>query len=644
MGKFVLDNGSVLTIDSEQAMDQHTFETVLHALHGRRVEEIVDTSFYFRKDFQKCRKMLDLALSKASPSQAASRGALVEPDSKERVQIYILGLMLQHSMDSRDMIEGLQHVNDRRLDMLRGFALLGLKQYDDAEFYFDKIGYKRGTEICKLCKKDRASASRSSDPVVLCYADSSNWKRIEVATKSRDFLFRIGQSDTYQNEDNLDVQLTLIDQDILKACASAGDRSVLLEKSLEKLQSLCNQGMVSAEIVYMIGKVYHLMKKNTLAAEEYKRVLSLDNDYLPARFNLARIMGSRMDSDVKDQCVCDYNALLSLKHSKFDIDLQHCSDLIRRLGWAIVRFRAMDKSALSCLGLLREYVDTDALDNNAAIVRNDDGSASVLESLLRRCSPNIKDYVFYNLSVLKKDLKMLGECSLPEARMHIDLLTKNTDTPHSSLRAYLTLSKDLVRGKCDVFSRILHGCICIDEFLEHSTQSSLEEAESAFMAVSNSMYCVNGLGICAVLRRNYRTAIRLFHQIAEEYEGAYRNLGNAYFLGEDYPRAIEHYLKALDREGVSVLGCGISRDVLRFLARTTKDIRVIERVIEAGVDGLESHRALVLLELGETQKVREMGLNDPEVIRELTIRAEREESRKRKIAELEEYRKKRSIN
>lgn len=637
MAKFSLDDGSMVIVGIEHPTDDHTFEVILCALHNRSVEEMIDTSFHFRKDFQRCRRILDLALSKAHPTPSK---ACVEPYSRERVQIYVLGLMLHHHMDFKDLMESLRHVKDRRLDMLRGFALLGHKQYEDAEFLFDRIGYRRGVEICRLSRKDRM-VSKSPDPVILCYADSSNWKLIEADTKNKDFLFRIGQSDTYQNEDNLDVQLTLIDQSILRA--SSGLNMVeQLEGSLDKLTALRDHGIVSAEIVYMIGKIYHIMQKHEPAAEEYKRALSLDKDYFPARFNLSRITGSLIDTDIKAPCVCDYNALLALRHCEFDVDLRHCSDLVRRLGWTIIQSRSMDKSTLSSFGFLREYVDADALDNNAAIILNNDTSAEALQSLLGRCSPEIKDYVFYNLSVIKGDLGMLEECALPEARMHIDLLTKNTNVSDISLRAYLTLSKDLVKGRHDVFSRILHGCICIDEFVLQGTLSSLDEAEDAFMSAKNSMYCVNGLGVCAAFRGNYQTATKLFGQIVEEYEGAYRNLGNSYFLEGDYSRAIENYMKALDREGTAVLDGGISRDVLRFLAGATRDVGAIKRMIDVGVDRLESLRALILLERGEIKRVKEMGLEDPEVVRELEICMERESVRKRKMAEIEEYRKRRS--
>lgn len=671
MVQFALENGNVLEIDEYHSLDQNSFDMLCETLQKKEIPDILDISYYFRKDYERCRKLLDLALGKAKPS-ASGLSNIVEPSSVEEVKIKILGLMIQHKKESRDLVDELQFVNDKRYDYIKGFALIDMNQYDDSELHFSKINNKKGMAIARIFKQDFESALVSTDPVIRCYASSSNWKKIEIQTTNKDFLFRIGQSDEYGNEDNLDVKITLIDRTITEESNKETVDCTVLRTCLSKLSEIQND-VFSAELAYMSGKIYHLMKEYERAEIEYTKAIGIDENCIPARLNLCRIqqvpfgndaksnpnsclLNSAIDKCLKQSPICDYNTLIALKQNIFDINLNYCSDLVRKIAWTVIQMRMLNRDALSTLELVENYFDQDVVKNNKAILLK---NYKMLEKLLGVCDPSLKEFVLYNLAVLKKDAEMLSKISLPEAKLQLDFLTKNTETCDASLRSFLLLSKADLAEQSDLFPRLLHGCICIKESMASEiTSDLLKSAEDIFLSCTNSLYAINGLAIIHCMKKNYSYAIKLFKQIVDDFDAAYLNLGNAYFLNKEYSKALECYIKVIDKhfeehgkasssyndDRNKILSeLKISRDILKFLVSFTKDMNTIDKLINLGFKDLKDAKALILLENGEIEVVKNMNLSDDEIVSKLNCSIEREQERKRKIAELEEYRKKRNI-
>lgn len=632
MVQYTLKNGTILEIHDKIVMNPSVFSQLCDSLNQNSIPTILDISFYFRHDFMKCSKLLHMALSKTTRKNTST----IELFSYEHITLKLLALCLQHKQDYKHLMDFLQDFNDKRVNLLKGYACLYQKEYSDAEFLFNSIRYQKGLDIVNLYKKNNGN---SNDPIIQCYFSSSNWKITEIQTNNIDFLFRIGQSNTYDNEDNIDVKLTQIDHNILNF-TSSNDFNGLI-KSLNELTTLSIDIPDSAEILYMMGKVNHLLNNHSQAINEYKKSLLIDPNYEPARFNLCRILSEPFKSNLKNDCIYDYNALIGMKNNLLDINLEYCSDLIRKIGHCIIQMKLKNKKIIPVLESIKEYFEEDIIVNNIAIILKD---KNMLEDLLYKCSPHIKEYVHYNLAVMKEDVHMLENNNIPEAKIQCDYFNKNMNTNDENLKIYFTKSKEILKNNKNNLSQLLYGCECINE-------NDLHNAEKVFCEINNSMYSVNGLGIVYCLKGQYSMAIKLFKQIVDEFDHGYLNLGNAYFLNKEYRLSTDSYIRAIKgfmkREGVESIKSdvlkviGISKNILKFLCKTGKDIKYLEEFINMGIKEFKGLKAILMLEMGEIEAVKQMNLDDFEVIKQLDACAEKESIRKRKMAEIEEYRKRR---
>ena len=667
MHSFNVD-GQTIELDENSSLDYKKFLELKEALNTSENSTILQIAFILRFNYEQSRSLFDMAYLRAK-----------DDTERETIQSQIIGLMLQHNQDVITHLEGAFVSGDKRFEYLKGIFFMKNGQYHDAEFCFETAGYKRGIEICKVLRNDIEEMEKSTDPITQCYASSKNWKNYDGEIKNKDFEFAIGKSNEYENESNIDVKLALFNKELEEIVKkemikrndlkSSTDCNVHLFNDdliqyanplyiefykedlnllLEKLVAFSDNNKPLAYIFYTVGKAFHLLKNFEKAQEWYNKTLLLDSGYVPAQYNLNRIHGTIFNSQANSSKVHDFNALISLKKLIFDFPIGNCSDFIRKFYRVVVQSRKLDKTIANDLKSMKSLFNEVEISNNLAIIIEGQESIAILEDLLAKVNSSYKDYILYNLGIMKKDQNLLKESSLPEAQLQLDYLRKDTNTKSKSLLAYLTKDKNLLES--DAFGHIMGGFICIDEYLTYLSEDNelnhkkdnctldsyfnlLDEAEKMFLKETSSMYSVNGLGICALLRGNIASAIKLFEQVGEHFK---KNLANCYLLLKDYSKATDLYLR-------SVNGQLTEKDIkiLEFLGQSSKDPKSLKVLISLGLDGLKDHLAMVYLGKGDVQSAKEMNISNPEIQKKIEESMAKEEERKRKIAEIEEYRKKR---
>ncbi|ELA41467.1 uncharacterized protein VICG_01451 [Vittaforma corneae ATCC 50505] len=598
MVKISLESNREIEITKDIVLDHETFELVGKALNHHSLEDILDVSYSIRSNYAQAKCLLDMAEKRCSSEL-----------QQENVDIQKAGLMIQHKLDVKPLLEKLQSSDDKRVDFLRGVFLLNMNQIEDAEFCFEKIGYKNGLERCAVMKKDTKEMSISNDPIVKCYFSSKNWSKFDASVDNNNFLYIIGKSDVFDDKENVDIKIKHIEQEI-----DSSTDAMILNGLIDKLNALICEGVSSPQILYDIGKIYHILENYESAAQWYEKALSLDIDYLPAKFNLSRIKNELVECKHKCTAIRDFNAIVSLKNLVFDVDLNDCSDFVRKLCWIIIQARNMNKSAIPEMKSISKYIDHVALENNKAILMDNDTSIEIFQNLMKNIDFNRLEFVKYNLGVSKRDVKLLEECSLPEAHLYCDYLKNNISTSDIKLRAYLTGDKSLVHDMNDPFCVIFVGNKLLDEFTgSHCLDTSLlDKAEAVFRSSTSSPLCINGLGICAVFKNNITVAIKLFNQITSEFSGAFKNLGFCYLLQKNYAKAVDCFLQMS-----SVKLSKSDEKALLCLVEKTKDLRMIDFLIEKGLDRLKKTKALILLERGDIKKAVDLKVEDSEVLEKI---------------------------
>lgn len=610
------------------------------AAASRDVEEI---AFLYRHEYGSARRLLDLA----------HRHALAENGSEEAInsiRITTLGLLVQHRRATEADFYELNSIQDKRLDLLKGFHLYTKREYEDALFSFSKIPYKFGIELCML-EMGREFASRGDDARMRCYADAREWSsfRADSSAASKDFLFRIGQSSTYASAENADVRLALIEQ-------ALDENEPDLTGILHQLEELRKDCLESAEVHYLIGKVHHIRRDYAKAKEFYGQALERQPGYPPAELNMQRIAGETPKTQSRHESVNDYIALTSIMGGRYDMDLSNCSDRIRKLCLLVSKSRRRDPSCAEEIeGLLAgnntflsfdqkelkpgtELFDKEVLYNSLAIMSGDQGNAAqLLEKGMEGCARKYEDFLKYNLGTVTGDVDMLAGSTLPEADERIALIKEDATVSNASLRGFILMKESPAEAKAifkkqmdsrvgqePLFASICLGTMYIDDYLSDQTGLHLlEEAANAFRRFPRSFYCVNGLAICFALKGRPDIALRLLKQIVADCAGAPQNAANCYILGKDYQAAAETLLKM--HGGAEQREAEYAASLLKLICKETGDLALIDRCLAEGIAGLEEQKA----ELERCQK---------------DAADAKEEERKRKIQEIENYRKKMNFN
>jgi tetratricopeptide (TPR) repeat protein len=596
-------------------------------------ENLEELAYLYRNHIKHAESLLDLANSTAD--------YIADPKFYEKqiisIKISRLGLFLHHNKDPHELFENLKFIQDKRIDFLKAFYFYNRGEIEDALFLFNKISYKFGIELCYIKLNKKEELLKSSDIRMKCYGSSKEWlilkERIAksnedkqyVESLNKNFLFRIGLSNEYLDPENLDVQLSIL---------SANLNKLNMEEIENKLSEFVAQNIQNSEIFYLLGKIHHL-KNNTFEASKFYN-LSLDKEkgYVPAEYNLKRIQGTLMAAAYPS--VADYNALVNIKNSNFDIDLNLCSEQIRKVCLLIIHARNRQDFSSQIKGL-EHLFDREVIANNMAIICKDKENAiKILEESVIDCNKKYEEALKYNLGIIKEDTSILNELFFPESMLNVHYLeykhsngsVLNLESP---IRGYLEKNIGILREKKTLISDLFVASILI----EHD---KIEEAIEIYKNNSGSFYSINGLGVCYALMGNITCAIKMFRQVQHECADALINLANCYVLKSNIKEAAECLLQYIKGNSITMQ----ADNMLRTICYLEKDLKLINKCILKNVSGLEDLKALILIENGDIEEARMMNSKDSKVIELLKSKEDIEEKRKRKMKEIEEFRKKRN--
>lgn len=600
---------------------------------------LTEIAFLYRGNYDCAKRLYDMARSKA----------VTDNEQMNNIDVLLLGLLVHHNKATEADFYDLNYIQDKRIDMLKGFYLYRRKDYDGAYFSFSKISYIFGMELCMHLMDNRDPLVHINDWRIRCYGDSREWKScgpqyLGIDNINKEFLFRIGHSDTYTDKTNIDVQLTLIEREISNIISEgldiSGQRGTEIEKKLnsvlERLNELKEEYCDSAEILYLIGKTEHLKSNYELAKEAYEQALEKDPKYLPAEFNFCRIEGKALKTESNYPSISDHRALTSIKNGDYNINISNCTDEIRKLYLIMIRSRNGDRSCFTEMKALLEDnhspFDKEMLCNNLALLTKDkEEAANFLNIAIRDCSSKYEDYLKYNLGVITGDVELLKSSALPEAADHIALLKNDMHSNNAELKGFILMNSDKekakkylksqihnagINNKGYLFAVIALGSIYIDEYISSLNHKTLEDAIKLYKGCPFSFYCVNGLGICYALKGRVDLALKLFNQIIDEYPSAVFNIAACHILEGKYEKAIDMLIANPNRERSD-------DQLIVSVCEELGDIKMVEYCISSGIFGLEDiHDKLLAKNNGQTEKENL-----------------KEETRKRKIQEIEESRK-----
>lgn len=541
--------------------------------------EITEIAYLYRKEFVKAKEIYEIALNKVDVENSKQIND---------IKIYILGLKTQHGVAKESDFYEMSMVEDKRLDLLKGFYLYNKREYGKAYLLFSKIDYRMGMCLTSAESQNSGIYEEINEAKIACYSNSRLWKEYKKKDENIDFLYRIGQSERYENENNIDVILRRIEDELKEGCGN--DR---LEEHIQSLVNLKNTYNNSTEILYLLGKINHIRENYEIAKEYYMQVLAIDGDYMPAVLNLCKINGEMNLKNSKYTAINDAIALISIKNKKYDVNINECSDCVRKICRLVIKDIKNETSIINdyeqlILGnyfkniqdgsekqIINGWISKDlyegaeigeilfekeAIYNNLAILEKDKKkSCDLLVNALSFGSEEYEDYLKYNLGVLKEDIELLRSLHMKEAKLQISLLKKDANIDCDKLKAYILheqnleeserLFKKIAEENEDVnklYADIWLGCINIDKYLKTNKTMYLEEASKFFMKNVRSFYSVNGLGVIEYLYGRYKYALKYFEFISGEYDKVFYNIACCHISMKNYSKAAEmmtEYLK-----------------------------------------------------------------------------------------------------
>lgn len=638
----------LVSFDPQSLPDGSEFERVVSGLYADSVpvRGILELAFLYRRDYERARRVAGIAVRRTESTNA-------EDGLRVQARIYALALAVQHNVAREPDFYALDDVQDRRVDLLKGFYLYRKMHYEDALFLFSRVPYALGVDICRLGLGLPGAVGCLTDPRVLCYISSRYWSCFFatdfVGFYARpNFLFRINASEEQGEEEGLDTTLTLLARRIeeTRALGSAADDAAW-QACIKLVEDARERHPENAELCYLAGKVHHLRRCFTQAADDYRAALHRDADCFPAEYNLARIEQTEIAGGEEHASVHDYRALRGVMGGACDVSLDRCSDEVRRICLSIIKVGNDDADVRAVLqGLLdeadagkkRQLFDKEILLNNLALLcTNKEERLQLLRTALEGGNGRFEDHLKYNIGIAAEDTALLRSSGLEEAALWIDLLEGNTAASDPLLRAFILVQK----GDRDAARRILLeflqsdsntpaparisdpmlaaflllGVVCLDEHLSGvvADPKPIDEAVKFYSKVPHSFIAVNGLAICLALKGRHRAALRLCAQIVNEYNATHYNMAAFHVLSCNYTAALECLLCLAEFDAAA-------EKLAVLLCRATGALRLVDRCIARGVLGLEAIKAAL--------------------VQEATQSPSRDAVRARKIKEIEESRKK----
>ena len=249
-----------------------------------------------------------------------------------------------------------------------------------------------------------------------------------------------------------------------------------------------------AEVLYLIGKVFHLDGNLEGAKKFYKNSLNFDKDYIPSEYNLRRINeeGTSFSDDMNWKCVSniqgsinDYKAIMNVKNLKYNLNLNFCSAKIRKICSLILSAKALERHSVkylehlilnndclfdkkvlmnnlavinyyNCTGILDDdiesknivkvknlaKVDTEFIDESKSIELI---SSSILKRALELES-KYTNILKYNLGIITRDVSLFHDLPFLETKSVISLI-KREETNDAMLNLYILLKTNKKRAE-----------------------------------------------------------------------------------------------------------------------------------------------------------------------------------------------------
>lgn len=485
---------------------------------------------------------------------------------------YLIGLHVMHGEDPTELFLRVSDENNSLILIARGFYFFKEKEYREALRFFTRARYVRGQGLVYLAQRNRAKALEIDDPLVRGLCDSRKWGRSCSGCVDPDVFkhcdpdvqFRVGISERYAHENSLDVLLSRVE---------------VSKEYIEKLKNAREDEVYTAEIDYVIGKVYHEMGNLGTARKFYHRAITGDREYLPAAFNYSRLCRCEVQRSRGYGVIEDYNAMVLWSKGKESPNVEKCSERIRR--WIRMN-ETVDgmRDELERGELNSEFEAGKVLNNLGVIRKNKELLIQGIAEENEECSIR---YMKYNLGILSRDAGMLRELEMDEADAYADFyeyVNTGQKMRNTVRQAYMKLVAQKDIEECQHVLENSENELFRDCCLAYSYY--LLDSEDAIPKVvelcqNNSFYCLNILGVLYGKYGHYEEALCIFNQLEADLrtgkfdefrDSLYSNISNVYYLMEEYQtcflylKKLNHVDKAIGMGVVEHLGDG---EVLRQL-------------------------------------------------------------------------------
>ena len=142
----------VLEVTGENVNSEEILEKIRNKIEILSVEQLEKLSFISRENYEHRRMLYDTLLKKVGSFHMSQYDNSSIEKKYVSVNIEVLGLVIYHNIDPKIYFDDLSDIKDRRIDFLKGIYKLKCRVFEDATFLFNKVGYKRGIDICNVSR------------------------------------------------------------------------------------------------------------------------------------------------------------------------------------------------------------------------------------------------------------------------------------------------------------------------------------------------------------------------------------------------------------------------------------------------------------------------------------------------------------
>lgn len=648
-----MSNGTTLDFDRDDLPLGENLQSVLDVLKGSDIPEyeLFRVAHTYRAHYDECREILKF----------------IRESNKDST-----------CLDQMEMALDLQHgksVNTENGSFLNGFVYFSQGDYSNALSCFTKERFSFGIDLCNYfygipenillrslvnLRNMDVKEFESSKEVLRSLITKTN---IQLTNDERyaehirikndvlqDTLYGLRLSDTYSNEDNVDVRQRKAEDLILEG---------KFEEAISLLGDLVDKN-------YFYGKIEHLKGNYTEAKAFYKKCISEGllntRSYILSKYAYERIVqDSAMPFKFDSESFNDFNVFLKLKNNVEVGDLSGCSEDMRNF---IVINKGVSDNLESCIVKYESLVNNKYMEkfialNNLVYLENRRTSLffkgisksdnpkkkeyiKMIKEAVNSASPDVKDVLLYNQAYLTLDVNLFDKLNFQQAKIMSAYLKKDVETLKEMKLIELVAcledregAVELLSNKSSLVSNLLLGKLYLEKYVEKKSNIDLSLAISYFQKETKSFYGANGLGVCLAFQSRLSEASKVFNSVVMEHKCAHVNLGNVYILSGEYEKGVlEHLRYKVDSRVVLMLKDHLSLDVLisayRSGCKNLKEIIFERLLLDNRLEEAKEYK-------GTTKKLNnlyEMKMKENE---------KKAEDLKRKIEELEKYKKSKNI-